>query len=171
MVKDLTSLNFPAWLAANRDLSGTKCHVFEGSEFWAFIAVGPNDRTVFHVNPADELFHQLEGDMELHYMNARGERQMTVLVAGDVLVVPAGVPHSPRRGAGSRTWVLTLKRNRDTEEGWIWYCDRCHAILHEVKMRGRQVGDPVEVRTGGVRLLRENPEMRTCTRCGHRSDI
>lgn len=171
MIEHLTRFNLQKWIAENPNLSGMKRCVWENSDFWTFVTWGPNDRKVFHVNPGDEFFQQLEGQLDLHYVTADGEPKIAVLEPGDLFLVPAGVSHSPRRPAGSWTLVLTPRRDADAEERWFWYCDNCHAPLHEVGMKGRREGEPVDVLIEATRALKEDAKMRTCSQCGHCSDV
>jgi len=171
MIEHLKSFNLPQWIAANRHLSGTKKCIWENSDFWAFVTWGPNERTVFHVNPGDEMFQQLEGQMELHYRRKDGAMQVTVLEPGDLFLLPAGVPHSPRRESGSWTLVVTPRRTPDAQERWIWYCDNCHAELYEVGITGRRMGKPVDVLAEAASALKESAKLRTCLQCGHCSVI
>ena len=171
MIEHLKSFNLPQWIAENRDLSGTKRCLWENSNFWAFVTWGPNERTVFHVNPGDEMFQQFEGQLQLYFVPTDGEPQLTILEPGDFFLLPAGIPHSPRREAGSWTLVVTPRRTPDAEERWLWYCDRCHAKLHEVGIVGRRMGEPVDELAEATRELKENAKLRTCSQCGHCSSV
>lgn len=170
-MEHLKKFNLKQWITENKDLSGAKRYIWEDSDFWAFVTWGPNERTVFHVNPGDEMFQQLKGQLDLHFMDEDGKPQVAVLESGDFFLLPAGTPHSPRRKAGSWTLVLTPQRASEAKERWFWYCDNCHAKLHEVGITGRRMGEPVEVLTEATRTLKENVSLRTCTRCGHCSEI
>ena len=57
--------------------------------------------------PAPEgLVHQLEGELNLFYLNENGRQDVALLKTGDLFLLPAKVPHSPRRGDGSWTFVI-----------------------------------------------------------------
>ena len=56
------------WIDGNRHLLrppvGNKL-IYEDSEFIVMAVGGPNSRKDFHVDPAEEFFHQIEGEMVL----------------------------------------------------------------------------------------------------------
>ena len=171
MVEHLKKFNLTQWIAENKAITQNKEHLWEDSDFWAFVTCGPNARKVFHVNPSDEIFQQLQGQLNLHFMDGDTKPQVAVLGPGDLFLLPAGVPHSPRREAGSSTLVITRQRTSDAEEQWFWYCDRCHTELHEVRITGRQMGEPVGALTEAALALKENAKLRTCSQCGHCSEV
>ena len=168
MFEHLTSVDLQQWIRGLGDAPGSKTFLWEDSDFWAFVVSGPNHRTAFHVNPGDEIFHQLAGETQLHFVRPEG-RRVTILRPGEFFLLPARVPHSPRREAGSWTLVITPKRTADAEERWFWYCDRCGATLHEVGLVGRRMGEDVVAEA--ARALRAEEARRTCPRCGHRSVV
>jgi mannose-6-phosphate isomerase-like protein (cupin superfamily) len=79
--------------------------IWEDSQFTAMIIRGPNARRDFHIDPSDEIFYMLKGDMILEYMQD-GTRQTQVIREGDLLLVPALTPHSPHRPPD--TWGLVV---------------------------------------------------------------
>src|SRR3989442_4135596 len=62
---------------------------------------GPNARRDFHVDPSDEIFYMLRGDMVLEYIEG-GRRHEQVIREGEIMLMPALTPHAPHRPAG--TW-------------------------------------------------------------------
>ena len=171
MIEVLKNFNLSRWIAENPDLSGSKRCIWEDSDFWAFVTWGPNRRTVFHINPYDEIFQQLKGQLDIHYADRDGEHQTATLNPGDLFLVPAGIPHSPRRESGSWTLVITSIRGDDMEERWFWSCERCHSRLYEVSVTGHRMSEPVEALTEATRALNESEALRTCSQCGHCSSI
>lgn len=167
----LAGFDLHAWIAKNPATTRTKKFVWRDSNFWAFIVSGPDERAEFHHNPGDEIFYQLQGDTRLHLLGKDGRRKVEVLRPGQFLLVPAGVPHSPRRDAGAWALVVTASRGEGAEERWSWHCERCDAPLHEVSMRDRKAGPRVEIVAEVTRALRDDPARRTCSRCGHCSRI
>jgi 3-hydroxyanthranilate 3,4-dioxygenase len=167
----LASFDLHGWIAKNPATARTKKFVWRDSDFWAFIVSGPDERTEFHHNPGDEIFYQLQGDTRLHLLESDGRRKVEVLRPRQFLLVPAGVPHSPRRDAGAWTLVLTPSRDEGAEERWSWHCERCDAPLHEVSISNRKAGPPVEIVAEAARALRNDEARRICPRCGHCSRI
>jgi 3-hydroxyanthranilate 3,4-dioxygenase len=62
---------------------------------------GPNARSDYHVEAGEELFLQLQGTLTLRVMEGGVARDVAV-PPGQLLLLPARVPHSPQRPAGSR---------------------------------------------------------------------
>ena len=64
----LQAFNFRRWIDEHRSLLkppvGNK-RVFRDSEFIIMVVGGPNARKDYHVDPAEEFFYQLEGDIVL----------------------------------------------------------------------------------------------------------
>jgi 3-hydroxyanthranilate 3,4-dioxygenase len=116
------------------------------------------------VDPSDEFFYQLEGDMVLEYIGEGGKRERAPIRQGEVLLLPANTPHSPQRPANSVGLVVERVRAAHEPEAYAWYCERCDAKLYDLK-RGRE--DLL------LELKRVNEEFtasaarRTCRACGH----
>ena len=61
-------INLKSWIEKNRHLLkppvGNKV-VYENSDFIIMVVGGPNSRKDYHVDPIEEFFYQIEGDMNL----------------------------------------------------------------------------------------------------------
>ena len=129
----LKAFNFRQWIDEHRHLLkppvGNKL-VFQDTEFIVMVVGGPNARKDFHVDPAEEFFYQLEGDMVLRVAE-HGVLRDIPITAGDILLLPAGVPHSPQRSAGSVGLVIERQRRPGEQDGLQWYCEQCSALLYE----------------------------------------
>ena len=99
----LKAFNFRAWIDKNREFLkppvGNR-QVFTESDFIIMVVGGPNSRGDYHDDPGDEFFYQLEGEMVLRTMQA-GARVDIPIHEGEILLLPARVPHSPQRFANS----------------------------------------------------------------------
>ncbi len=96
-MQSLTPFNLRQWIDAHRaELRPPVCNkqVFEQGEFIIMVVGGPNARHDYHDDPGEEFFYQLEGDMLLRTIQ-HGRRVDVPIRAGDVLLLPAHVPHSP----------------------------------------------------------------------------
>ena len=111
------------WIEENHDAFqppvGNKV-VWENSQFTAMVIHGPNARRDFHIDPFDEIFYQLRGDIVVEYLEQDGSRQNAVVREGDLFLVPALVGHSPHRPADSWGLVIEIKRASDQQESLIW---------------------------------------------------
>lgn len=163
MFPHLTGFNLQQWIDENRGDWGQRRVLWENSDFIAFVTRGPNRRKDFHINPGDEIFYQLEGELNLHYINTDEKRQLALLKAGEIFLLPRNTPHSPRRGDGSWTFVVERKRAREELDRFIWPCEECGNRLYETVVR---FDDPSDAVANATRALRENPDLATCKRCG-----
>ena len=68
MASTMTPFNLKSWIEEHRDLLkppvGAEM-VWKDSEFIIMVIGGPNARRDFHIDPGDEFFYQLEGDIAL----------------------------------------------------------------------------------------------------------
>ena len=163
MFPHLKNFNLKQWVDENRGDWGQRRTIWEDSDFIAFVTRGPNSRTDFHINPGDEIFYQLEGELNLHYMTPEQKHEIAVIKDGELFLLPANVPHSPRRGEGSWTFVIERKRRPDEQDRFVWYCEGCGTKLFETTVR---FDDPTDAVKRANDSMKTNKEMRTCPRCG-----
>lgn len=159
-------LNLQKWIDENRDLLkppvGNK-KIWEDTNFDVFIVGGPNARKDYHIDPDEEFFYQLEGDMTLKVVDD-GVHKDIVIAEGEVFLLPANIPHSPQRGANTVGLVVERKRDEGKHDGLRWYCDGCGEILHE---EGFQLVDIVGQLKQAIQEFWASDEKRTCSNCGH----
>ncbi len=124
---------------------------------------GPNARRDFHVDPSDEIFYMLRGDMVLEYIEG-GRRHEQVIREGEIMLMPALTPHAPHRPAGTWGLVIEVKRGPDQTEALQWFCERCDTLLHEVTMH---VADIEKQLKSAIEQFDASVDLRTCRRCGH----
>ena len=127
------AFNFRQWIEVNRALLkppvGNK-RVFRDGDFIIMVVGGPNARKDYHVDPGEEFFYQLEGDMVLKTM--QDGRQVDLPIrAGEVLLLPPRLPHSPQRPANTVGLVIERARRPAELDGFQWYCERCGHLLYE----------------------------------------
>ena len=132
-------INLTRWLEENEEhLQPPICNrcIQKGEELMAMVVIGPNDRTDFHVNPTEEWFYQVKGRLELTIMETDAESQVSqsvkVLNEGDTFLLPALVPHRPRRLSASAGIVIERRRPPGSLDELRWYCEKCLAIIHEI---------------------------------------
>ena len=87
MFPHLKGFNLKKWIDENRGDWGQRRVIWQDSDFIAFVTRGPNRRKDFHINPGDEIFYQLEGDLNLHYIKDN-KRELATLQAGDIFLLP-----------------------------------------------------------------------------------
>lgn len=161
------AFNLHRWIDEHRDLltptSGATT-VWKDSQFLIMIIGGPHALRSFHINPSDEFYYQLQGDMALDYIDPTGKRQTENIREGDILLMPANTPHSPRRIANTVGLVVERVRNSDEKESCLWYCESCETMLYEVV---RSKDDPVFSLSKISKTFNANQSLRTCRQCGH----
>ena len=161
----LKAFNFQRWIDAHREqLKPPVCNqqVFEDNDFIVMVVGGPNARDDYHVDEGPEFFYQLEGEMLLKTIQD-GDRVDLPIRAGEVLMLPPRVPHSPQRGPGSIGLVVERKRLESELDGFMWFCDNCNHKLYEEYL---YVDDIVGQLPPVFDRFYESESNRTCDRCG-----
>src|SRR5262245_63849913 len=104
--------NLTRWIEENRHLLQPPVgnRMIHSGGFMVMVVGGPNQRTDYHVNPTEELFFQVEGDIVLKVIEDGRPRDIPIR-QGEMFVLPANVPHSPRRPAG--TVGLVIERSEE----------------------------------------------------------
>ena len=161
----LHSIDFKQWIASNRHLLrppvGNKL-VYRDSEFIIMAVGGPNSRKDFHVDPGEEFFQQIEGEMVLRVVQD-GRISDVPIRSGEILLLPAGIPHSPQRFADSVGLVIERRRKPGELDGLQWYCENCQRLLYQEFFALTDIETqfpPVFSRFFGSLSL------RTCRHCG-----
>jgi 3-hydroxyanthranilate 3,4-dioxygenase len=160
----LHAFNFQRWIDENRHVLkppvGNK-RVFRDSEFIIMVVGGPNARKDYHVDPAEEFFYQLEGDIVLKTIQD-GRAVDVPIRAGEILLLPPRVPHSPQRVANSIGLVIERERRPGELDGFQWYCENCSNLLYEEFLPMTDIeklGDIFE-------HFYSSADHRTCKKCG-----
>jgi len=161
----LQPLNLERWIDEHRAFLkppvGNK-RIFRDSEFIIMVVGGPNSRRDYHVDPAEEFFYQLEGELLLKTMH--DGRSMDVPIrAGEILLLPPRVPHSPQRGADTVGLVIERERRAGELDGFQWYCERCGNLLYEEFIA---VSDIEKDLPALFERFYASSERRTCRHCG-----
>ena len=130
----LPPINFNKWIDENRHLLkppvGNKV-VYENADFMIMVVGGPNSRKDYHVDPVEEFFYQVEGDMILKIME-NDNRVDIPIKEGEIFLLPKYIPHSPQRFKDTIGLVIEFRREEGVLDSFQWYCDQCDHLLHEV---------------------------------------
>lgn len=158
--------NLEQWIA--REMPGDmgsvgNKEVFKHSDFIFMIVKGPNARNDYHIDPYDEIFYQLKGTVQVGLIGGDGTPTVAEIQEGEVLLVSANTPHSPRRPPGTLGLVVERPRVPGEEDGIVWYCDRCGKKLHEVYL----LCEDIETQLKAVLdAFNADQDLRTCKACG-----
>jgi 3-hydroxyanthranilate 3,4-dioxygenase len=161
----LQAFNLRQWIDANRAQlvpPVANKRVFRDGDFIIMVVGGPNARKDYHVDPGEEFFYQLEGDMVLRTIQ-EGHPVDLAVRAGEVLLIPPHLPHSPQRPANTVGLVIERVRKAGELDGFQWYCEQCGERLYEEFFELTDIErqfPPVFERFFG------NAARRTCRRCG-----
>ena len=135
---------------------------YDQGDFMIMVVGGPNSRKDYHVDPIEEFFYQLEGDMLLKIIDDN-KRVDVPIKEGEIFLLPKNIPHSPQRYKDTIGLVIEYKREDGDLDAFQWYCDECDKLLHEVSL------DLENIVTQLPPLFEaywDNTDARTCGSCG-----
>lgn len=159
-------INLLQWVEDNREALkppvGNK-KVYEDQDFMIFVVGGPNARKDYHIDPSEEFFFQIEGDITLKIVED-GEFKDIVIREGEIFLLPSYVPHSPQRSAGTVGLVIEHKRPEGDDDGLRWYCEQCGDVLHEAFFPMTDIVGQLKV---AIETFMASEALRTCDQCGH----
>lgn len=162
----LPPINFQGWIDDNRHLLkppvGNKCIYTEAGDFIVMVVGGPNARNDYHYNESEELFYQIEGDITVKIIEDGKPRDIHVR-EGEMFLLPAKIPHSPQRTAGSIGLVIEKKRDEEDTDGMMWFCKNCGEKLHDEYFH---LEDIVAQLPPVIKRFNDSLEARTCSTCG-----
>ncbi len=159
--------NLNKWIEENRDSLkppvGNKNLYKDAGDYIVMIVAGPNARKDYHYNETEELFYQLEGNIEVH-IQEDGKKRTMKLGPGDMYLHPAKVPHSPARQENSIGLVIERKRlDVGAVDGLLWFCDNCNHKLHETFFILEDIEKDFLPR---FKEFYASEDLRTCDNCG-----
>lgn len=167
-------LNLQAWIKKHaKDLKppvSNKQLMGASKDAIVFVSGGPNTRNDFHVNPTEELFYQLKGDIAVRVRPLDGSKPKDIVVKeGEMFLLPRWVPHRPQRPAGTVGLIVEFPRpnvkGRAGHDGLQWYCPECDTLVHDVRWRLKKIDEDLakimHAFWGGP------ASRRTCKKCGY----
>lgn len=159
--------NLFKWIEENRDILkppvGNKNLYKEAGDYIVMIVGGPNARKDYHYNESEELFFQLEGDIQVK-IQEDGESKDVHIKEGEMFLLPAKVPHSPIRGENTVGLVIErVRKGTDLMDGLMWFCDSCNNPLKTYKFKLENIEKDFLPRFKEFYSSKEN---RTCDNCG-----
>ncbi len=159
--------NLEKWIDENRNLLkppvGNKNLYPEGTDYIVMIVGGPNARKDYHYNETEELFYQLEGEINVR-IQENGKAVDIPIKAGEMFLLPPKIPHSPMRSEGSVGLVIERVRlGTSMKDGLLWFCDNCNNKLHETYFPLANIEKDFLPR---FREFYADEDLRTCKNCG-----
>ncbi len=137
----------------------------EADDVIVFVSLGPNMRNDYHVNPTEELFYQLKGDIALRLRPLDGSPPHDVVIReGDMFLIPRQVPHRPQRPDNTIGLIVEFPRPEGTMDRLCWYCNRDEHLVHEAEFRLQHIDKDLHKI---MNHFWNGPEtIRTCGECG-----
>lgn len=162
-------LHLDRWIKANKahlkpPVSNKQLFV-GASDAIVFVSGGPNTRNDYHVNPTEELFLQLKGDIAVRIRPLDGSKPHDVVVKeGELFMLDRWVPHRPQRPAGTVGLIIEFPRPIGQLDALRWYCPTCDQLVHEARWRLMKIDEDL------ARVMEDfwggNAKRRTCKQCG-----
>jgi 3-hydroxyanthranilate 3,4-dioxygenase len=165
------ALNFKKWIDENRSHFkppiGNRL-VWPNRDFVVMVVGGPNCRTDYHINEGEEFFYQLEGTLTLRLRDESKEEGRKIedleIRAGDIFLLPARVPHSPQRPAGTLGVVIERRRQTNEKDTLLWHCQKCDHFLYQESFA---LTDITKDFKPVIDRFYTNQENCTCKVCGY----
>ena len=124
---------------------------------------GPVERKEYNYNETEELFYQLEGNINVR-IQEDGKAVDIPIHAGEMFLLPAKTPHSPMRSEGSIGLVIeSVRQGNDLKDGLLWFCENCNNKLHETYFPLTNIETDFQPR---FREFYNSEALRTCDKCG-----
>ncbi len=159
------TINFINWINENRDTLKPPVgsyKIYKEGQSTVMLVGGPNARTDYHYNESEEFFHQIEGDITVTVMD-NGKPFDINIREGEYYLLPAKVPHSPKRPANTVGLVIEMPRQPGQNDGLLWFCPKCNNKLYEEYFK---VTDPGKDFPPVMDRFYAKEENRTCKECG-----
>ena len=133
-----------------------------------FVSTGPNTRNDYHVNPTEELFYQLKGDISVRIRPPGDKKPREVVIReGEMWLCPRWVPHRPQRPADTVGLIVEFPRTHNSDEvlddALRWYCEECDTLVHEAKFRLASIDE--DLHKAMNHFWNGTVERRTCPKC------
>lgn len=160
--------NLQKWIDENRDLLkppvSNKNLYHEAGDYIVMIVGGPNARKDYHYNETEELFYQVEGDINVR-VQYEGKPVDVAIKEGEMFLLPAKIPHSPMRGENTVGLVIErVRKGTDFQDGLLWFCDKCNNKLHETYFLLKNIEKDFQPR---FKEFYASKDLRTCSDCSH----
>ena len=158
--------NLQKWIDENRHLLkppvGNKQVYLENDDYIVMVVGGPNSRKDYHYEDGEELFYQLEGDIEVGIIE-NGVPRTIPIKEGEMFLLPPRIPHQPRRGPNTIGLVIERYRKDDELDACMWFCENCNNKLYEQFFPLENIVTQLPVI---MNQFYSNEQLRTCTNCG-----
>lgn len=135
-------VKFDGWIDEHKHLLkppvGNKALYTDSNDLIVMVVGGPNSRQDYHVDPYEEWFYQIKGNMHVNIVLPDGTPKRIDIREGETWLLPGNTPHSPQRPEeGSIGLVVEKIREPGVLEKFQWYhhtADKA-TLVHEVELQ------------------------------------
>lgn len=156
------------WIEKFRDdLKPPICvkEIWKDGDLQVFVVGGPNSRTDYHINPKEEMFFQVQGNMVLRILE-KGRPKDIAINEGELFLLPARVPHSPQRFANTIGFVQEVRRAEGELDQMLWICEKCFTPTYSEKFFN---DDNEKCLPPVVERYMSDPAHKKCPKCHHQN--
>jgi 3-hydroxyanthranilate 3,4-dioxygenase len=137
---DRRPFDLHGWIDAHRDELTppvSNKQVWRQADMIVMIVGGGNQRNDFHIDPREEFFYQLRGDMDLWIWPEHGTAPYKMPIReGEVYLLPPNLRHSPQRpDPDSVGLVVEYQRIQGELDAFEWACPECAGLVHRVEVQ------------------------------------
>ena len=155
------------WIAEHRHLLqppvGNKQIYVQNDDFIVMVVGGPNGRKDYHWEEGEELFYQLEGDIQVKIIHPDGQPETINIREGEMFLLPPRIPHSPQRPAGTVGLVIERHRRPGEVDKLLWFCEECHTPLYDAAFELKDIGAQIKA---AIEAYFSDTANLTCKKCG-----
>lgn len=134
--------HFGDWIEEHKHLLkppvGNKALYTDSNDLIVMVVGGPNSRQDYHVDPYEEWFYQIKGNMHVNIIEPDGTPRTIHIREGETWLLPGNTPHSPQRPEeGSVGLVVEKVREPGVLEKFQWYhhtADKA-TLVNEVELQ------------------------------------
>jgi len=139
--EELKVINVKKWIDTNQNcFVPPVCNKLMHNEQLVIMFVGgPNQREDYHIEEGEELFYQIKGQMCVKILE-NGEHRDVIINEGEFFLLPARIPHSPQRTAGSIGLVIERRRISTETDGVRWFVPNSVSPLYEKWFHCKDLG-------------------------------
>lgn len=164
--------NVQKWIDENRHLLkppvSNKQIYIGNDDFIVMVVGGPNGRKDYHWEDGEELFYQLEGDIQVKVIHPDGTPETIDIREGEMFLLPARIPHSPQRPANTVGIVVERTRNPGEIDKLMWFCEHCNQKLFEAGFPLVDIGTQIKE---AINSFKADEESRLCKHCGTKMEL
>lgn len=133
--------------------------VLQQDQLMIMMVGGPNHRFDYHINPTNEWFYQLKGDMTLKIIEQSNFKEI-IIKEGESFLLDANIPHSPQRFKDTLGLVIEMVRPSHSLDILQWYCKSCKHLMYETSLRVQDLNRDL------IKPIKEyTSKKHTCSNC------